>query len=228
MTSPWQMKATSGAGTEVPPAGSHGAKCVALVDLGTHREEFKDQKTGKVKEMETRKVYIAWELTSCPLSGTTGLNHVVGRDYNLSFGPKSALRQLVEKWRGKALADGEDFDLNKLLGASCLLTITHGTSAKGNTFGKIDGVVPPPKGMAIANAKVIPFVYSIDMGEYGPPVWMPDYLYGEKISDIIASCLERRGPSGHQAATPPAATPPQQEFAHAGAAVGDGPDELPF
>lgn len=216
MSDPWDLKASSGAGTECPPAGSFPAICVALVDLGTHQEEYdktdkEGKKTGQKELKNVRKVFIAWELLGQKLAGTSGLNHVIGKGFSVSTGPKAALRMMLEKWRGKVFADNEDIPFGKILGAKCILTVIHDKSDKGRVYGKIDGVAPPVQGMVFPPSACVPFRYQIKDGAYDPPVWMPQYNYGNKIIDEIQGCHERR--TGGQAATTPANQVPQQPAA---------------
>ena len=194
MSSPWDVTATTAAGgSEVAPAGSHPAVLVALIDLGTHEETFEDKVKGTSRTVDLRKVLMAWELTAEPIAGLKGgRNHVVSRDYNVTFSQKSGLRKMIEGWRGKSFAEGEGFDLGKLLGQKCMVTVKHGTSARGNTFAKFDGVAPVPKGLAVPAPKIKPFAWSVDDGEFPIPDWLP-YLYGESVADVIKRCKERNG-----------------------------------
>ncbi len=196
----WKSKASAGASTEVPPPGAHAAICVGLVDMGHHMEIFEDKDkdgkpTGKKKEEKIHKVFFAWELTSLNLSGTKDLNHVVGRDFNWpeKMGPKSALRQMLEKVRGRKYEEDEDIDISRFIGVKCLITITHGTSQKGKLYGKLDGIGPLPSGMPVLPAKHQPYMFSLDDGDFNPPSWFPGWSYGEKLTDIVANCIERKG-----------------------------------
>src|SRR5579859_1912968 len=137
MSNPFTVKAKAGGGTEVPPAGNHPAVLVALIDLGTQRTEYNNQVSWQ------RKVYLVWELTTEQVAGTTN-NHVIGRDYTLTFSSKSLLRGLIEKWRGRGFAENEEFDLSKLLGQKCLLTVIHKTSGNDRLYAKIECISSVP------------------------------------------------------------------------------------
>lgn len=191
VNSPWKQKATNGGGEfDVPDAGSHPAVLVALIDLGTHEDEYQGQ------TRTVRKVFLAWELVGEPKPGGGG-NFVVGRDYNLSFGQKAKLRETVEKWRGKAFSEGEDFDLSALLGKSCLVTLVHKTSQNsGKTYAKIDGVTALPKGMKAAPPTVGPVQWSVDSGGPIPDEpWLP-YVYGEPLKQVIERSAEYKAGAG--------------------------------
>ncbi len=182
--SPWKHKASSGTGTEQPPAGNHPAVLVALIDVGTQENEYQG-----VTNWQHR-AFFCWELVTEKMTGPQGANHVIGKDLTLSMNAKSKLRGYVESWRGKKLADDEEFDIQKLLGAKCLLTVTH--NAKG--YAQIDGVGAVPKGMTVPAAKRPNFLFELsDDPELGAiPAWVPK-LYGESIAEHIGRCRELTG-----------------------------------
>lgn len=197
VNSPWKQRATSGGGEfDVPDAGSHPAVLVALIDLGTHDEEFDDKKKQTKVIKQIRKVYMAWELPTEAKPGGGG-NFVVARDYGLFFSQNSNLRKMVEKWRGRGLDDGEEFDLTKLLGKSCLISLVQKVSQNGNKYCKIDGVGQLPKGMTCPPATVTPVQWDVGSGDPIPETpWLP-YLYGEPLKQVIERSAEyKAGGSG--------------------------------
>src|SRR4051812_30305841 len=104
----------TGGDYEVPPEGSQPAVLVALIELGEHENDYQGQSKG----FQPR-VFLVWELAEKKSDGTP---FIVGRDYTKSLGKKANLRAIVEKWRGKALDDDEEYDLTKLIGKPCLLS----------------------------------------------------------------------------------------------------------
>jgi hypothetical protein len=196
MTAPWKTKATAGAKREVPAAGAQPAVLIGLVDLGTHEETYKDEAKQSERTVEVRKLCLVWELTAEKMAGMKEANHVVSKVYNMSaaghFGPKSGLRKMAEAVRGKAYQEGEDVDVSKMLGKPFLITITHGKSNAGNDYAKIDGIGPVPKGMAVPPALRTPFTWELDTGDVKDLEWLP-YLFGEKVADVVARSLERKG-----------------------------------
>ncbi len=197
--SPWAgMKAKTNLSTETPPPGTFPAILVGIIDLGTHDNSYQGKTT------TNRQVYLAWELME-DQSGTRGGHHVIGKRFTLSFGSKAALRQLIEKWRGKAMSDGEGFDLSKLLGKPCLVSVVH-TTKGDNTYAGVEGVSSLPKGMPAPVGQYTPFAWYIGQGEeYPSPSWMP-YCFGEKLGDLILASAELKGKQStaaepHQAAT---------------------------
>jgi hypothetical protein len=242
MSSIWQQKATSGGGDfEVPPAGTHPARQVAVVDLGEQPDTYQGKDRGLA-----RKLFYVWELVGCRAAGSTH-NHLVGRDYTLSAHVKSALRQMLERWRGSAYAEGSPIDFTEKLGWPCLLTIAHKQAASGNTYARIESVGPPMNGQQVPPPERTPFCWAIADGGFrlftggrkepiGPELppeidgWVP-YLRGEKTREVIESSPQWKqwvGPKQPPADGVPA--PQQQAPAAAPAPViaGTHNDTVPF
>lgn len=99
------------------PEGSHIAYCYALIDLGMQYSKFYDTTLPKVM--------IGWELTHQLTK--EGKPYVHFQRYTASLNVRSALRVLLEGWRGQSFVpeELEGFELKKLLGTSCYLTIRH-------------------------------------------------------------------------------------------------------
>ncbi len=165
---------------EVPPAGSHGAILVAIIDLGTQREDYQGT------ESEKHQVYLCWELTGCPMSGTTN-NHLIGRKYTFSLQEKAALRQLIKSWRGKDLTTGEEYDILKLLGQKCLLSVSHKENGE-KVYAQLGGISMVPAGMVVQPAKRKPVARHI-LETTPAPDWLP-FIYGEKIEEVLARAKE--------------------------------------
>lgn len=201
MPNPFEMKASSGGGDfEACPAGTHPAVLLGLLDIGTYTESFQGQ-----PPKDSRKVLLVWEVQ------VDTDRHYVGRDYTLSFNTKSTLRQLVEKWRGKAFGDDESFDLMSVVGKPCLISIVHKQSQSGNTYARVDGVMALPKGMPAPVAAHKTVVWSMESGSPVPrDEWIP-FLRGKPLSDVVATCKERAG--GRQQSAPLADEPVHDEVA---------------
>ena len=181
----WKQKATKGGGDFAPvPAGTHPAALAALVDIGTHEESFQ----GKSKDV--RKLVLVWEVEA------ENARQYVARDYTLSFGEKSNLRQLVEKWRGKAFAEGEPFDLDALPGKPCLLSVSHKVAqGSGNTYARVDGASALVKGMAALKPTHPPLLWSVEDNDDALALaaeWLP-YLRGRPLSEVVKDSAEWKG-----------------------------------
>jgi hypothetical protein len=167
------LKPTNNVDYEMPAPGTYPAVLVALLDLGTHENEYQGKTT------IARKVFLAWELTS--ERKTDGSNFVLGREYTLSFAKKSNLRALVEKWRGKEFGADEAFDLGKLAGQPCLLSVV----LNDNGYTKVEGVSQPPKGMKIEKPTHSPIMWEIgSVTPFPTDEWLP-YSFGKPLHEVI-------------------------------------------
>lgn len=102
--------------------GTYVARCYSMIEIGTIEVTFK----GETKKQH--KVAITWELPT----ETAIFNEdkgpepfVVSKKYTLSMHEKSNLRKDIEAWRGKGYTEEEAkrFDITKLLGQPCLLSV---------------------------------------------------------------------------------------------------------
>ncbi len=176
-------------GFEKCPAGNHPAILVAIVDLGTRPEEFTNEKTGKTKIKDVRKVFLGWELTACGMTGSKW-NFVLGREYTLSFSESAALRKMLEDWAGKKMTNGAKVNLNDFLGKKFLVSVVHkehGEKVYAN-FSKASAV---PSGLSVPAPKHTPFVREVTSTD-PLPVWLPR-IYGKEIKDVIANSNEKLG-----------------------------------
>jgi len=178
---------TGGGGDFTPmPAGNHIAICNMVVDLGNQlvrSERYGD----KVK----RQVWIRWETPQEEITFTdkdgnerTG-PRVIGQAYTLSLHENSALRPVLESWRGRAFTEEErrGFDVTKLLGAPCLVNVIHAESG-GKTYANIGSVSPLPKGMEKPVSKIGLVLY--DDENTGTFDQLPDWLQ-KKINEQVTT-----------------------------------------
>ena len=134
-------------GTFTPiEAGTYVARCYSMIYMGTIPEEFQGQK----KDM--KKVRITWELPTelKVFKAEKGEQpQVIGKDFTLSMNEKGTLRKMLQSWRGKAFTEDEakNFDITKLLGKPCMLSIVHKVSKTGKTYAEIATISPMMKGM---------------------------------------------------------------------------------
>lgn len=185
---------------ELVPAGTFPAVCVAVVATGTHNEAFQGQEP---KDQE--KIYLAWELIGETMQSSR-YSHVIGREYTFSLNAKANLRKLIDAWRGKPLADGEEFDLTKLAGQPCLLTVTHTQpNAEGRQYSNVSGVARPMKGQVVGKPMRTPIIYdTIHAPESEDALalswsWLPR-IYGELVFDRIKASKEWRALRGTEPA----------------------------
>ncbi|MEI6193517.1 MAG: hypothetical protein WCS42_04215 [Verrucomicrobiota bacterium] len=136
-----------GGNFEPHPEGIHPAVCVDVMDQGLMEQSFQG-----VKKM-VNKVKLVFESEAVT---ETGVRCTVSRSVTASLHPKSTLAEIITKWRGRPVAEGETIPLGKLIGACCTLVVSHSQSPDGTkTYANIDAVSKPTK-------KVIP------SGQYDP------------------------------------------------------------
>lgn len=106
---------------ELPPAGTFMAICYRVIDLGTQDTTYK----GQAKKQH--KILLSWELPDEKMKD--GRPFTISQRYTWSMSEKASLRRDLESWRGKPFTDADfgdgGFDIRKLLGVPCLLTIVH-------------------------------------------------------------------------------------------------------
>lgn len=175
----------SGGDFELPPSGTHAAVCVAVIELGTHTNEYQGKAT------DQQKVFLVFELVD--ENKADGSSHFVGRDFSLSLGKKSNLRKIMAGWRGKDFDDDEELDLAKVVGRPCIVSISHKTPGE-RTYATLDSVSQPMKGQSIGKPSVTPFAWEIteDRGEPPTEDWLP-FIYGKSVYDTINASHEYTG-----------------------------------
>jgi len=138
---------TGGGDFEQCPTGTHMARCVRLIDLGTQKNEWPPN-SGKIKLKN--QLFIGFETPDEQLETDKGMQpFIVGRFITNSLAETSNLRPLLEGWRGRAFTEAElaGFDLQVLLGQPCLITVIHKDSGKAaiQSISKLmKGQVCPP------------------------------------------------------------------------------------
>jgi len=118
------------------PEGIHPSVCVDVMDLGLCETDFQG-----VKKM-VNKVKLTFESEA---KGDDGKPCTVSKNFTASLHPKAKLSEFLSKWRGRQVAPGETIGLDKLIGASCTLVISHQQNLSGKTYAAIDAVSKPTK-----------------------------------------------------------------------------------
>lgn len=184
------------------PVGVFAARCWSMVDLGTQRVEYK----GDMKFQ--RKVQIGWELFGEDENGESlimddGRPMTISKRYTLSLSPKSRLRPDLEAWRGRPFTDEETkgFDLHDLIGAPCMVNVTH-TERNSKTYSNVASITPLPKALrpTLPETGNAPIFYVISDGEN--EVFESFY---DKLKDTIRQAEERHGMTARDqsSGTPP-------------------------
>lgn len=141
------------------PEGTHQAVCVDVIDKGMVPNKFKD---GALQH----KIDIAWQIAE---TRDDGKRFVLYKRYTLSLNEKATLRHDLESWRGKKFTRDEEmgFDVEKLIGANCLINVQHapGTKDPAKVFANVVSVMPLLKGMP----KIAPDGYERPVAQAAEP-----------------------------------------------------------
>lgn len=138
---------------EQAPIGTHMARCVKLIDIGTQKGDYQGQVNFK------RQIIVGWELCNelMQTGEYAGQPFTLSKFYTASLSEKATLRQHLKNWRGRDFTDEElkAFDLKNILGKPCMLSVIP-KEKDGKSI--IGGVMALPKGMQVPEA-VNPLVY---------------------------------------------------------------------
>ena len=160
-----------------PPAGSHAARLVWLVDLGTQEDTWQGET--KIR----RKIHLTFELVNELMED--GRPFVVGRSISMSFNEKSTLRAIAETLLGSKLP--KDFDLSTIIGKPCLAQVVHYEKKDGTTGGKLGTIIAAPKGFPVKNAANECLVYNIHEPDANTfqklPKWIQEDIGKAKEND---------------------------------------------
>ena len=131
-------------GTSYPmiETGTYQGVCVEVIDMG-----MREQKAFESDEVKmVPKVCIVWELSE---HREDGKPFVFSKEYKSSLHEKAGLRKDLDAWRGQAFTAEElkGFDLEKVIGANCMVTISAYAKQNGHEGRKITGVSKLMKGL---------------------------------------------------------------------------------
>ena len=173
---------TGGSSYEPIASGSYAARCYSMIHLGTIEETI----LGTTKKLN--KVRITWEMPT-ELKVFKEENgeqpQVISKEFTLSLHEKATLRNFLKNWRGKDFTEDEakSFDIEKLVGAPCMLNITHKKSKDGSkTYAEIGSVSTLPKGLSCPPQINDSFIWTyenFDATKFGQ---LPDYLKNKMVN----------------------------------------------
>jgi hypothetical protein len=179
------MKIPTGGQFENPPAGSHIARCISVIDLGTQQHQgFQGS-----PPWSSRDVRITFELPTTMMEGIYK-PEVKGKPFGASITlkqslhPSSKMRKMLVGWRGRDFTAEElgNFDLKSILGKACFLSLVE----RGE-YVNIESIAAIPKGV-ICPPQVNPSIYfSLDPSEFDNNVLTK---FGDKLQEKIQSSPE--------------------------------------
>lgn len=138
------------------PEGVHNARCIRIIDLGTQETKWGSK----------RKIQLALELVdeSAVFNEDKGEeNFVVYKQYSMSLAPKATLTKDIGTWLNKKFNKNDEFDLESLLNAPCIVQIQHGEDEDGNVYNNVAAIMAPKKGDKVSKAKNE--IYSVFLSE---------------------------------------------------------------
>ena len=125
--------------------GTYQAVCAEVIDLGMREtQSFSESNPATVLK---HKITIVWELNE---QKTDGKRFVFSKEYVLSLHEKATLRKDLDAWRGVPFTADElkGFDVEKVIGANCMLTVSAYERKNGGEGRKITAVSKTMKGLA--------------------------------------------------------------------------------
>lgn len=177
------------------PAGIHPAVCVDVIDLGLVETEYQGERRA------VHKVRVVFESEQ---RGPDGRALTVSRSFTASLSQKARLAEFLGQWRGRPIVPGDQVDLDRLVGTSCTLVISHQQGSNG-VYASIDGVSRPTR-------KVLP------SGTYDPEA--ARQRIAERQARVMPAAGARgtmpRGSAARPAAAPVAAAPASAEDSDVG------------
>lgn len=160
-----KWKDSGGGDFEQPPIGTHVARCVKMIDIGTQQGEYQGKATYR------RQVIIGWELPNELMQegDAAGKPFVVLKFYTASLGEKANLRADLRNWRGRDFTDEElaGFDAKNILGKPCMLSLTENDKGKA----RVTGVMALPKGTAVPEQINPTLFFSLEPQDFKPEVF---------------------------------------------------------
>lgn len=126
----------TGNGFEAAPSGTHIARCIGLIGLGTHDNTYGE--TTRLRNV----VMVTWELPH--ELREDGKPFVISKWYTRSLSDRATLRKDLANWRGRDFTASElqGFDLKNILDKGCQIVISENENGKVN----VTGVAGLPKG----------------------------------------------------------------------------------
>lgn len=173
-----RAKKGSSAPKELIKSGSHIARCISIVHIGTIEDEY----MGTPKILD--KIIVTWELPNYikVFKEEEGAKpFVISKKYTLSMYKKANLRGDTEGWRGKAFNDkeAEDFDVAVLIAQPCMLSIIEKEKQDGDMTNNISSISMIPQGMKCPPQVNKSFEFNYD--DRFDLIWLeeqPDWLKG--------------------------------------------------
>lgn len=165
---------------ELPPTGTHIARLVWLVDVGTRVDE--------IYHKEKRQIFWMFELPNELMSpDENGVQHPfsVSQFLTRSMSEKANLRKELEGWRGQAFTDkqAEQFDISTVVNVPAFINVIHKPKHNSKDMkAEIASISRLPKGMECPPA--INEILILDLDNFDQSVF-------DKLSDGIKGVIQK-------------------------------------
>ena len=129
----------TGGNFENAPSGTHIARCIRLIGIGTHEQTFEGQTRAR------NIVIVFWELPH--EFRQDGQPFIISKWYTRSLADRATLRKDLAQWRGRDFTSEElqAFDLKNVLDKGCQVIVTENEQGKVN----VSSVAGLPKGTTL-------------------------------------------------------------------------------
>ncbi len=186
------------------PSGTHVARCVRCIDVGTHT--FTSDQYGTTRKHD---IILSWELPSALIEegDYAGEPFVLNRKLTLSLHKKSNLRPILEAWRGKKFTGQEiqdGFEIAEMVGLPCLLTVTHSApNDEGVVFANVTAVAALMDGMDCGPQVNESLVYDVSTPDGSVYAKLPEWIRklideSEENVDTIVQTAKATAPATQQ------------------------------
>lgn len=161
---------------EIIPAGNHVARCYSMIHIGTIETLY----MGKPKILNKVRIGFETPLECREFKEGEGVKpFTIAKEFTLSLYEMATLRKVLESWRGKGFTEDEikGFDIEVLVGKSCMLNIIHKQSKDGSkTYAEISNISPIPKGLICPDQFNTTQLLSYD--KFSEPLFdsLPDFI----------------------------------------------------
>jgi hypothetical protein len=153
----------------IPAAGPCPARCVQIIDLGTH--------VNPINGKDRRQIFMGYELPTRTFKyedknspGTEIIKpHVLGQFFTLSLSPKASLRKHLEAWLGRPMSAEtakNGFDMELLLDKTAYLSVMHELKDDGSTKAGISTIMPLPPEITCPPRATSLAYFSLDPTEF--------------------------------------------------------------
>lgn len=201
----------SGAPKTPAPAGTHLARCVRVIDLGTQNDTF----NGKPKQSE--KVMLCWELPTKlhVFDEEKGPEpYLLSKEYTWFLGDSSNLTKDLTSWKGEKMSEAvkKTFKITNLIGKTCLLGVAHKQKeGDDRVFANVTSILPMVEGMECPKQVTESIIYDVRQGRDATFAKLPAWI--QKKIEACENWKTRSAPEPE----PEPETDPEPE-----------PDEIPM